>query len=134
MEIKLLRPTDVDYPIIMKLVPFADKYDLMKIDDLTVVPLLQVFDAISVVKADIDVKNGVECCPTCGKPIKDIFTKDEVIAMFKDLIDKIDNLYTEAKKNYRDGYTSYCEGVDDSRELIQQKINSLKENKDGDIT
>lgn len=118
MKIKLLRPTDVDYPIIMKLVPFADKYDLIEIDDLIVVPLLQVFDAISEVKADIDVRNGVECCPTCGKPIKDTFTKADMVAMLTEIQLEVHELW--------DYNADYIEGIHDSEMVIQQKINALK--------
>ena len=50
-----------------------------------------------------------------------VFTKDEVIAMFEDLQSEIDEKATELCD---DGWwLTY-------NELIQQKINSLKENKD----
>lgn len=50
----------------------------------------------------------------------------DMIAMLTEIQLEIEELYPKARKTYRDGLTSYCEGVDDSREIIQQKINALK--------
>ena len=52
--------------------------------------------------------------------------KADMVAMLTDIQLEIEELYPKARKTYRDGLTSYCEGVDDSRELIQQKIDALK--------
>ena len=68
-NVRKIEPDDKDYPLAMKLVPFAEKYNLISIDGLTLVPLFEVIEAISLIKADIVRKNGVDCCPTCGKPI-----------------------------------------------------------------
>jgi hypothetical protein len=126
MEIKMIKPTDVDYPLAMNLVPFAEKYDLMKIDNLVVVPLFQVIDAISEVKADIVVHDGVECCPTCMKPIKGTFTKSDMVAMLTELQTEIEEL------DLKDSFLDYQRGAEETREyianLIQQKIDSLKMN------
>ena len=51
--------------------------------------------------------------------------KADMIAMLNEIQLEIEELYPKARKTYRDGLTSYCEGVDDSREIIQQKINAL---------
>lgn len=70
-DIHNIRPEDKDYPLIMKLVPFSEKYNLISIDNVVCVPLFQVIDAISEIKPDIVRRNGIDCCPTCGKPIND---------------------------------------------------------------
>jgi hypothetical protein len=119
MEIKMIKPTDVDYPLAMNLVPFAEKYDLMKIDNLVVVPLFQVIDAISEVKADIVVHDGVECCPTCMKPIKGTFTKSDMLAMLTEIQLKIQE-YSGCSCSCSDGI------VDDIDDVIQQKIDALR--------
>ena len=134
MEIKMIKPTDANYPLAMNLVPFAEKYELMQIDNLVVVPLFQVIDAISEVKADIVVHDGVECCPTCMKPIKGTFTKADMVAM-------LEELKKEVEENLEDNYSELDEIQGALRagrlienvgcvEIIQQKINSLKENED----
>lgn len=56
----------------------------------------------------------------------EIFTKADMVAILTEIQLEIEELYPKARKTYRDGLTSYCEGVDDSREIIQQKINALK--------
>ena len=68
-DVHNVNPEDKDYPITMKLVPFADKYSLISVEGLIVVPLIQVLDEISSVKADLIRRNGVDCCPKCGKPL-----------------------------------------------------------------
>jgi len=57
----------------------------------------------------------------------DTYTTEEVIDMLKELRAEIEELYPKARKAYKDGLTSYCEGVDDSRDIVQEKINALKE-------
>lgn len=54
--------------------------------------------------------------------------KADMVAMLTEIQLEIEELYPKARRTYRDGLTSYCEGVDDSRELIQQKIDALKDN------
>jgi hypothetical protein len=121
MEIKMIKPTDVDYPLAMNLVPFAEKYDLMKIDNLVVVPLFQVIDAISEVKADIVVHDGVECCPTCMKPIKGTFTKSDMVAMLTEIQLEIEEVKTQ------NGFDkSWDRAVKECSKVIQQKIDALK--------
>ena len=125
MEIKMIKPTDADYPLAMNLVPFAEKYELMQIDNLVVVPLFQVIDAISEVKADIVVHDGVECCPTCMKPIKGTFTKADMVAMLEDLDLKIDEMYEpQFSKEGMDGFY-WAQGL--FKALVQEEINALKE-------
>lgn len=68
-NIHVIKVGDKDYPLVMELVPFAEKYNLLSINGLTVVPLCQVIDALSVIKADYIIRNGIKCCPTCMKPI-----------------------------------------------------------------
>lgn len=58
---------------------------------------------------------------------EEIYTKSDMAAMLTDIQLEIEELYPKARKTYRDGLTSYCEGVDDSREIIQEKINTLKD-------
>ena len=48
MKFRVITPSDKDYPSAMRLVPFKEKYTLIGIDDLIVVPLFQVMDAISI--------------------------------------------------------------------------------------
>ena len=55
----------------------------------------------------------------------------DLVAMLTEIQLEIEELYPKARKTYRDGLTSYCEGVDDSREVIQQKINELKAESEG---
>jgi len=118
MEIKMIKPTDANYPLAMNLVPFAEKYELMQIDNLVVVPLFQVIDAISEVKADIVVHDGVECCPTCMKPIKGTFTKADMVAMLEEIHLEIEEKATDLCD---DGWwLTY-------NDIIQQKIDKLKE-------
>lgn len=119
MEIKMIKPTDADYPLAMNLVPFAEKYKLIQIGDLVVVPLFQVIDAISEVKVDIVVHNGVECCPTCMKPIKGTFTK-------ADLVNMLEEIKTGINYEFHDDGGYYAD-KDEVDAYIQQKINSLKE-------
>ena len=64
-----VKPGDEDYPVIMELIPFKEKYHLININELIVVPLFEVFDTLSGIKPDIVLHNGVECCPTCMQPI-----------------------------------------------------------------
>ena len=56
--------------------------------------------------------------------------KADMVAMLTEIQLEIEELYPKARKTYRDGLISYCEGVDDSREIIQQKIDALKEQTD----
>ena len=71
MTIRVLEINDKDYPLIMNLVPNKEKYDLFKIDDLVVVPLMQVIDAIALVKSDVTIRNGVRYCSDCGAKMTD---------------------------------------------------------------
>lgn len=66
-----MKPTDKDYPtLVMSLVPKAEQYTLFSINGLTVVPLVQVLDAIMAIKPDTVRKNGIEYCANCGAEIK----------------------------------------------------------------
>ncbi len=118
----MIKPTDADYPLAMNLVPFAEKYELMQIDNLVVVPLFQVIDAISEVKADIVVHDGVECCPTCMKPIKGTFTKSDMLAMLTEIQAKIEKTAKEEELIDK----KWAKGLHYSEEIIQQKIDKLK--------
>lgn len=66
MEIKEIKPTDKEYPIIMCLVNKPEQYTLFSLDGLTVVPLYQVIDALLTIKPDVNVVNGIKYCPNCG--------------------------------------------------------------------
>ena len=71
MEIKEIKPTDRDYPIIMGLVDKPEQYTLFKLDGLTVVPLYQVIDALLTIKPDVNVRNGIKYCANCGKKMEE---------------------------------------------------------------
>ena len=64
-----VKPGDEDYPLVMELIPFKEKYHLISIDGIIVVPLFELIDTLSSVKPNIVLRNGVECCPTCMRPI-----------------------------------------------------------------
>ena len=66
INIKLLKPTDKDYPIIMNLVYNAEQYDLLMLDKLIYIPLYQVIDELIDIKPDVIIKNGKKICPNCG--------------------------------------------------------------------
>lgn len=69
-EIHLIKPVDDDYPVCMELVENKERYSLISLDGLILVPLVQVIDAISGIKADVIVKNGKKICPNCGAEMK----------------------------------------------------------------
>ena len=46
-DIHIIKPNDKDYPECMKLVPHKENYDLISMDNLIVVPLVQVIDILS---------------------------------------------------------------------------------------
>ena len=71
INIKLLKPTDENYPIIMNLVYNAEQYDLLMFDKLIFVPLYQVIDKLTDIKPDIIIKNGEKICPNCGHDMRD---------------------------------------------------------------
>ena len=71
MEIKEIKPTDKEYPIIMCLVDKPEKYTLFDLGGLTVVPLCQVIDALLTIKPDVNVVNGVKYCPNCGAKMEE---------------------------------------------------------------
>ena len=71
INIKLLKPTDKDYPIIMNLVYNAEQYDLLMLDKLIYVPLYQVIDELINIKPDVIIKNGKKICPNCGADMRD---------------------------------------------------------------
>jgi len=56
--------------------------------------------------------------------------KADMVAMLTEIQLEIEELYPKARRTYRDGLTStlYCEGVDDSYDIIQQKIDALTVN------
>lgn len=56
-NIHIIKAGDKDYPSVMELVPFAEKYDLLSINGVIVVPLFQVIDAISDIKADYIIRS-----------------------------------------------------------------------------
>ena len=66
INIKLLKPTDKNYPILMNLVYNAKQYDLLMLDNLILVPLYQVIDKLIDIKPDAIIKNGEKICPNCG--------------------------------------------------------------------
>ena len=59
-----------------------------------------------------------------------LYTKADLVAVLTDLQLKIEELNHKGSNCYRDGYTPYSEGLDDCKEIIQQKIDKLKENKE----
>ncbi len=68
MDVQLLELNE--YPLIMKAVPFYKEIQLMKIGELTVVPLFQVIDRI-ILEPDGKVHNGVKVCPKCWRPLEE---------------------------------------------------------------
>ena len=58
ISIKLLNPTDENYPIIMNLVYNAEQYDLLMLDNLILVPLYQVIDKLTDIKPDVIIRKG----------------------------------------------------------------------------
>lgn len=56
----------------------------------------------------------------------EVFTKDEVVAMLTEIKDEASNIRPTIGN-----CTSFAEGIRAYDKLIQQKINALKENKDG---
>ena len=70
--------------------------------------------------------DGLDIVEAIPKEQYEARLKADLKAILVELQLEIDELYPKARKTYRDGLTSYCEGVDDSREIIQQKINALK--------
>ena len=65
ISIKLLKPTDKNYPILMNLVYNAEQYDLLMLDNLILVPLYQVIDKLIDIKPDAIIKNVEKICPNC---------------------------------------------------------------------
>jgi hypothetical protein len=53
--------------------------------------------------------------------------KADMVDMLTELQLEIEELNHKGSNCYRDGYTPFSEGVDDCKDIIQQKINSLKE-------
>lgn len=53
--------------------------------------------------------------------------KADLKAILVELQLEIEELNHKGSNCYRDGYTPYSEGLDDCKDIIQQKINSLKE-------
>ena len=66
MNIHNVKETDTDYPLCMSLVDNKEKYDLISIDGLMLVPLVQVIDLMTSVKPDVVLRNGQKYCPNCG--------------------------------------------------------------------
>ena len=53
--------------------------------------------------------------------------KADMVAMLTEIQLEIEEQNHKGSNCYRDGYTPYSEGLDDCKDIIQQKINSLKE-------
>ena len=70
ISIKLLNPTDENYPIIMNLVYNAEQYDLLMLDNLILVPLYQVIDKLTDIKPDVIIRKGKKICPNCGAKLE----------------------------------------------------------------
>jgi len=66
MNIHNVKETDADYPLCMLLVDNKEKYDLISMDGLMLVPLVQVIDLIASIKPDIVLRHGKKYCPNCG--------------------------------------------------------------------
>jgi hypothetical protein len=60
-----------------------------------------------------------------GNPFDYCYTKEEVIAMFEELKSEIED--TGAYEQETQGKTEFLKGLDYSLNLIQQKINDLRE-------
>lgn len=74
MIVRHITLSDKDYPIVaMSLVEDREKYDLFKIDDLTVVPLCQVIDLMETVKPSYIKKDNKCYCPICNSEVKEGF-------------------------------------------------------------
>lgn len=71
LVLKKLNPTDKEYPkLMMALVDNPERYDIYEGGGYDLVPLIQVLDALSGIKADEIVRNGKRICPNCGAEIK----------------------------------------------------------------
>lgn len=69
-----------------------------------------------------ELKEAIELCT-----IKDIYTKDDLVAMLTEIQLEIDDLWEVTwKSDYRGGFKDGCIEVNN---LIQQKINALKGDK-----
>lgn len=67
----------------------------------------------------------VEAIPKADYEIR---LKADIKAILVELQLEIEELNHKGSNCYRDGYTPYSEGLDDCKDIVQQKINSLKEN------
>lgn len=70
MNMHNVRPGDQDYPLHMLLVEDREKYDLISVDGLVLIPLFQVVDKLMCVTPDVIIRNGKRICPNCGAKMK----------------------------------------------------------------
>ena len=61
----------------------------------------------------------------------EIRLKADMVAMLTDIQLEIEEQNHKGSNCYRDGYTPYSEGLDDCKDIIQQKINALKAESEG---
>ena len=80
MEIHLVKLTDKDYPLCMNLVDNKEKYDLVSMDNVMLIPLFQVIDILSGIKSDVIIRDGIKYCSNCGarmvEPLPESYIKD----------------------------------------------------------
>ena len=118
LEVKMLNPTDEDYPSnVMKFVPFKEKYQLFKISHLTVVPLVQVIDALSIMP-DYIVKDGIKYCPLCLQELGEKYKGEGQIDALEKI--KADLLNLEFNFHYDWATTKHI------IEIIDKHISELK--------
>lgn len=83
LKIRQLKPNDPDYPLAMRIVDNRERYNIIEIGDLVVVPLFQVLDAIASVKADYVTRDGIKRCPKCWHVIDDKDKPTDVIRVVR---------------------------------------------------
>lgn len=69
-KVKFLKPEDKEYPTPMFLVDNKERYDIIKLDGLDVVPLAQVIDKLTSVEPDVIIRKGKKICPNCGADMR----------------------------------------------------------------
>ena len=67
LECKIVQPLSPDYPVAAYCIHDNEKYSILKLGDNYFVPLFQAIDGMSGIIPNVEVRNGVRCCPNCGR-------------------------------------------------------------------